>query len=367
MRIVQLIDSLYIGGAERLQVTFAEVALSRGMQPTIMTVVPARVRVIANHLTSLGLDVLEFNDGNLLDFKRFISLIRALRRGQYDLIHAHLVYSIILGALAGFITGIPVVATLHNIKSNRFPWLELISLRYGVKKIIAVGNAVADSYQPRLRGSSLIIVDNPVREGVALSMDARVKIRKELSGHPSRPILISVGRLEAQKGYSDLIIAMKHLHEVHPQAFLVIVGIGTLMDQIQEQIETEGLQECVRLLGARDDVPQLLASSDVYVVSSHWEGMPISVLEAMQAALPIVATHVGDIPTIMKCECGMLVPPHEPKSLADALLVLLKDSARCKSLGLNGLSYVRERHNTDIWFDKLVEIYREVLPKNDQT
>ena len=142
---------------------------------------------------------------------------------------------------------------------------------------------------------------------------------------------------------------------------LVIIGSGRLLNQIKKKISEMKLSESVNCLGERSDVSQLLAVGDIYVNSSHREGLPLTVLEAMMAGLPIVATAVGDIPRVVIKEAGLIVPPHEPNLLAQAIDHLLDAPARIRTMGKAARSIAIKEYSIDVWVKRLSSLYREVL------
>lgn len=357
MKIAQLIDSLYVGGAERMQVTYVETAIARGVTPTVISLQRHPDTHIPDQIKKAGARLVEITGKNMVDVRRFFRLASFLRRERFDVLHVHLTHSIFLGCWAGLLTGTRVVATLHNVNPDEHPTLEALSLVLGARKIIAVGNEVERSYRRRLFGRKIEIVYNPVAAGTQISSAERSALRHDLAGDETRPILLCVGRLEPQKGMADLLEAMAILHRRFPQAMLLIAGRGSLETELKNKIASLGLHNCVRMLGVRDDVPRLLAASDIFVNSSHWEGMPISVLEAMAARLPVVATNVGDVPNIVTPQTGSLVEPHRPQELADAIQTLLEDAPLRRTLGAGGLALVNARHTPDKWLDSLHEIY----------
>ena len=360
MRVAQIIDSLFVGGAEQLQVTYAEAAIARGNVPTVVVLASYPNTPIPARLQALGVRVVEITGNNLADAERFRRLVSFLRMERFDAIHVHLTYAIILGGWAGLFSSTPVVASLHNVKPDHHADLEVASLYLRAKRLIAVGDTVARVYQKRLPGRRIETIYNPVQPGVRISASERAALRRDLAGDEGRKIIVCVGRLEQQKGMFDLLMAMDILCASHPKAMLLIIGQGTLKDRLRTNIDELGLQNHVRLLGVRDDVPRVLAASDIFAIASHWEGMPVSILEAMAARLPVVATRVGDVPQIVTPETGLLVDAHKPSALATALQTLLDNPARRDSLASGGLALITSHHSPDSWLDSLHRIYSQL-------
>lgn len=363
MRIAQIIDSLAPGGAERLQVTFAETAIARNIKPTVIFLAKFPNTPILDQLQATGIDLVEFSGRNLLDLSRFIRLTLYLRKQKFDILHAHLGYAIILGIIAGLLSGTPVVATLHNVRSDKWSGLEKFILWLGACKIIAVGEVVREAHFSKPYKKRIIVIANPVKQIFTPSQSEIEKIRKDITGDIKKPLLISVGRLEPQKGYVDLITSIDIVRKTKPTIFLAIAGTGILEETILKQIKELGLEGNVSLLGLRNDVPRLLSASDIFISSSHWEGMPIAVLEAMSAGLPVIATSVGDVPKILNQSTGILVKPKAPEEISAAITKLLDNPLDRSLKGSSAKEYVIKHHDVNHWLDQLMNVYRTFARK----
>lgn len=357
MRIAQLIDGLYVGGAERLLVTFSDAAPQANIHTTVIALRIYPETPFLKQLQSLNIEVVEFRGRNLVDPFRFLRLFNYLRREKFDVIHLHLTYAVILGSLAAKLAGIPVVASIHNIKPDRWARLETFALKHLADAIIGVGYEVSKAYQHRLGQKRIETILNAVTPPVMITASEKRDLRSQLLVASEQILIMAVGRLAPQKGYIDLLTAMQFLKNDKLPVRLAIAGIGELQDCLLSKIEELGLQDVVTLLGSRNDVPQLLAASDIFVNSSHWEGLPIAVLEAMAYGLPVVATGVGDLPHILNENTGILVPPQDPKQLANALDRLCIDKALRSRLGTNAHQYVVLHHSPDAWVEKLSKLY----------
>jgi glycosyltransferase involved in cell wall biosynthesis len=364
MRIAQLIDSLNVGGAEKLQVTFMRSALSRGLAPTLITFNSYPEKHYYHELKSMGVRIIEIKGRNLFDPILLSKLVKTLHDEKFDVLHTHLTYAIILGGLAGWLTGTPVVASIHNLNVYAYSWrfLESTSLKYFTKRRIAVGWEVAKTHQAYNNQYRIDVIQNPVEPTPNLSEEERLEIRTGITPDASRLLLITVGRLVEAKGYGDLLDALDELRRTYPQVLLAIVGAGDYLQKIIEKIKSLGLEEHVRLLGLRANVPILLAASDIYVSASHSEGLPISILEAMSAGLPVVATGVGDIPLIVKPDFGVCVPAHQPAQIAAALRDFIENPDKRIGFGSIAREYVVRNHSSSGWLDQLLDIYNQVIP-----
>jgi glycosyltransferase involved in cell wall biosynthesis len=190
--------------------------------------------------------------------------------------------------------------------------------------------AVSDDVGEQLRAAGardvrLALVPAPAAAGGTRSRD---EVRAEL-GAGGRPLVLTAGRLSAQKAHGLLLDASVRLAPRHPAPLVLIAGDGPLRDGLALQIEHGDLP--VRLLGRRDDVGDLMAAADVFVLPSLWEGQPLVLQEALRAGLPIVATDVGGVASLLG-GAGVLIPPGDPDALASAVARILDDAEHARRL-----------------------------------
>jgi glycosyltransferase involved in cell wall biosynthesis len=177
---------------------------------------------------------------------------------------------------------------------------------------------------------------------------------------PQTSILIAVGRLEEQKGFTDLLDAFALVRTQHPDAHLFIAGIGSRHDELTAKINALALNPTVTLLGLRDDIPQLLAASDIYVSSSWWEGLSVALLEAMAAGLPGVVTNVGDTAQIFTSDMGKLVPPRQPNQLAEAICDMLNQPDKWAQMGTAARDAVIAGYSAESSANQLLQLYADI-------
>lgn len=367
MRVLQMIDSLHmVGGVQQLQVLFAQTVREKGVELVVFSMRRDQDSPLPERLRSLGAEVISI-PGRLGDLNTLRRINQVVRQGDFDVIHTHMMHSNILGGLAGRAAGVPVISTIHNslISRKRFHplrfGLETIALRHLATLVMAVGESTARAHLRRLRGKDIRVIPNAVEIPAPISPEERLAAREELCGDSRRPLLISVGRLTEQKGYAGLLEAFRQVHPAYPRAFLALVGSGELQPELQALIEQYGLQGSARLVGPRDDVPRLLAASDVFISSSLWEGLPKVILEAMAAGLPLVATRVGDTPNVVQEDFGLLTSPGQPSELSEAICYLLAHPERLPQMGRAAREYVSVHHSPEHWVQAVLGLYEEAL------
>jgi glycosyltransferase involved in cell wall biosynthesis len=369
MKVAHLIDTLWWGGAQIVLVDFANVAIPRGLD---MLVIVVRWKMESPYpllLEQAGARVRFLDATTLLDVTILPRLVAMLREEKVDILHTHLSHANIWGGIAGKLAGVPVVATLHNIRLpakrqiSLGPMIERFVLRFLTRRLTAVGQTVADSHAVDFPGEKVRIIPPPVKMLTELSEMERNRIRKEIAGDAYQKIALAVGRLVPQKGLSDLISAFSKVHRQHPDAVLVLAGDGHLRAELEAQAKSLSLNGSVRFLGYREDISDLLGACDLYVSSSHREGFSRAMLEAMSVGVPVLATSVGDARHLLADGRGALVPPGDTQAFAGEFSRLLYSPGACQALGQNGRAYVQKYHSVDAWLDALLEIYTSLAGK----
>lgn len=296
------------------------------------------------------------------DLAGFVELFRLLRRERPDILHASSSKAGVLGRLAAFVAGVPIrIFSVHGwafagrsgLASWPYRWADRL-----VRPLTTV--TVCVSEHERTLG---------IRAGTC-SARRTVVIRNavDLDGIPragherARPLVVSVGRLRAPKDFLTLARALAALPAGSFEA--LIVGDGPDRPALESELRRLGLEDRVRLAGERDDVPDLLASADVFVLSSVSEGLPVSVLEAMAAELPVVASRVGGVPELVADgETGFLVPPRDPQALAAALERLVDDGELRRRLGAVGRVRAETRFGLNAFRRAHLELYAAELAR----
>jgi glycosyltransferase involved in cell wall biosynthesis len=209
----------------------------------------------------------------------------------------------------------------------------------------------------RIAPERLVFLPNGIR---ALPAGDGGAVRAELGIDPGDPVIGTVCILRTEKALDVLVRATALLVKDFPRLRVLIVGEGEERARVQALVEQLGLQENVILTGARTDVPSVLAALDVAVLSSDYEGIPLSLLEFMDAGKPIVATKVGGVPEVVEDGVhGLLVPPRDESALADAVGRLLLDTELASRLG----AQARERCRTEFSLDRTVERLQELYER----
>ncbi len=268
------------------------------------------------------------------------------------------------GARAARSAGVPAV-----IQTQHLPWLlsgrhkreRLFKALEPVDRVIMVSEAQRRTYEHiGLAPERIITVPNGIRvRGRVLS---RSIARAALGIDPDRPLVLTIGRLVVMKGHCYLVAAMPELTTHFPDVVLAIIGSGHLQRELAEQAFSIGISDAVRLIGHRPDARTLLAAADVFVLPSRHEGMPLVLLEAMDAGLPVVATRVvGSEEVVVDGETGFLVLPEDPPALTDAIGRLLEDADMRERFGAAGRRRFLEHFTNDRMAAATAAVYERVL------
>ena len=301
----------------------------------------------------------------LRDLCALKALRRQVREERPKIVHTHSSKAGFLGRLAARLEHVPhIVHTPHGhvfggyfspAATRVFIGLERLAARW-TDRIVTLTDAEAAQHLALGIG----------RPGQFITIASGVDLGNIASAAPVRlaphgPVIGTVGRLTSIKGHQHLIDAVPEILRRCPAAHIVLVGDGELRQALAERTRRLGVDSRVIFTGYREDIPALIAGMDVFVLPSLNEGMGRVLVMAMALGKPIVAASVGGVPELLaKGEAGILVPPADPRALADAICTLLADPVRAKTLGAAG----RRRapaYSADAMVQALARLYREVL------
>ena len=290
------------------------------------------------------------------DCLAFLQVKKWLARERPDLLHTHSSKAGLVGRIAARLSGVPSVYTAHG-------W----AFTHGValtRKLVAVpgewlaartgGDIICVSDFDRKLASRYMIAPNAKLHTVWNGIGNN-GIQAIPGSHPD-PFIIMVARFAAPKDHVTLLRAMAAMNNLRWRVRLV--GDGPLLTDAQALASALGIESRVKFLGARPDVPELLTKSDLFVLASRFEGLPISVIEAMRAGLPVVASSVGGVPELVNSDTGILVPPEDPTALADALKRLLVSPDLLAEMGAEGRKRYEKDFRANSMIEKTIDVYR---------
>ena len=364
--VLQLIDGLRIGGAEILLRELSMGLVRRGFRVSIGY---SSSGPLVQELTALGFPLIRLPRLMRIDLTLFLGMVSLIRRESPQIVHTHLFKSDFHGRLAARVAGAPVVvSTLHSI--DRWAQGRSLGVLYGwtarfADRLIAVSEDVR-RFHATYTGvpeEKFVTIENGVDiHRFAGFESAGQAVRKELEFDNAAVVFGIVGRLTPPKDHSTFLKAAALILQKAPQARFLIVGEGPLREDLQLQAQEFGLGNTLVFIGLRNDIPAVLAALDVLVFSSLWEGLPVSLLEGMAAARPVVATTVGGIPeVVLPDKSAFLVPAGDAVALAEACLRLVSDSTTRRSMGQAGLARVVAHYSIDAMVDRTAALYAKLL------
>ena len=305
--------------------------------------------------------------GNLIPM---IELTRLLKRESIQILHVHGQEAGIWGRVAARLAQVPIVVyTPHTIETTKEP---LRPFYYLLERALAsyTDMVISVNEVDRLKLIDLGIVPPDrvvtIHNGIdAQRYDLRIdsiRKREELEVGTTSFLIAQIGRLNQQKGLRCLIQAASLVLEKYPKALFLLIGEGPLEGELRREVEELGLSQSVRFLGWRDDVPEILACVDLFVLASLWEGLPYTLLEAMAAGLPVVATDVGGCrEVVLDGETGLLVPPRAPEALAQAIMMLLSERNLLQGMAEKGRERVAEHFSIEVMIEKTEAVYNALI------
>ncbi|MFC7229682.1 glycosyltransferase [Salinirubellus salinus] len=371
-----LVMSLSFGGAERTIVDLANGLAGQQFEVVVWTVfdvcpLASRLDDAVTYRT-LGVEATRGDDPHeitgAVDPRMYIAaplqFVRAVRLDRPDIVHSFLFYENIICRLAGLVSPGTVVVNgergFHNSTRTLLHVLDRVTLPFA-DVVVSNSRAGAEHYLERgVEWSNLRVIPNGRRLDEYRDASGG-GLRAALGVPPDALVVGTVGRLVERKGHFDLLRAWARVSDAVPDAHLVVVGYGPERDALEALADDLGVGSTVHFTGARDDVPELLGTMDLFVFPSHWEGHPGALLEAMAAGLPIVATTVpGSDELVSDRETGLMVPPRDPVSLGDAVERLCRDSQLASELGERAQAEAFERYTLAHMVDRFEILYEEL-------
>jgi glycosyltransferase involved in cell wall biosynthesis len=365
--VLALIDHFAMGGAETVLTRFALEAPRVGIRVTPVCIEPRAGNEAALPLAEAGIEVTCLRSFSArVGPADYSALRRLVKSTRPQLIHTHLGTSDVLGGLVGRELGIPVVSTVHSMQWD--PGRTLAVTRAVVKRLasrfIAVSESARQAYLAKgwADEAQIAVIYNGL-DLIPAPGDGRA-VRRELGLGPDDEVIAMISRLRPEKGYDVAIEAVRLLAAARPKLKLLIVGDGPMRDPILRQ--SVGLEDRVILPGTRSDVMGILDAADILLHPSQHEALPTTLIEAMAASTPVIATDVGGIPEIItNPEVGTLVPaPADAESVAAALGMLLDDPDRRATIAAAARRSYEDRFTAGPSLSKTRELYDEVIAEH---
>ena len=384
VKVLQLITHLGFGGAsdntlltvEQLSRAHYEVHLAAG-QDHMDWVEQGRARADAFFL----FPDLHRDPRPVADIRVLKQLTAFIKEHNYDIVHTHNATAGILGRIAARRAGVPIIIhSMHLLSwqdampAGASPWQRAAAAAQRQLYL------QFERYAASLSDALIMVCESNRQEAIAAGLAPPEKISTIYSGidqsrfkvnvkraekcrdlglDPNRPIVGMIGRLSAQKAPLDFVRAAKDVLQRQPAAQFIMVGDGPLASEV---IQAVGDEQRIKVLGYRDDVPELYAILDVFALASLWEGLGRALTEAMITGVPIAATAVNGIPElVIHNETGLLSPPHHPAQLAENIAWLLAHPQEARSMSYRAQARVVPNFDARQMVDKIEALYQRLL------
>jgi len=363
MRIVYVLTSLGMGGAERVVLALAGRMAQRGHTVALLVVRPPVAEQWPTALPVVHLEMRRSPMSVLIGLERGRRFLREFRP---DLLHSHSFHANLVTRLLKALAPPRVVSTVHNVYEGGWARMLAYRLTDGLAcRTAFVSQAAADRFV-RLKAvplrKSVVLTNGIDAAEFAPSAERREAMRAEMSADAGF-IWFTAGRIAPAKDYPNLLRAFALLRASRADARLWIAGeaSGRESSEVRGLAAELGLQESIRWLGLRRDLPALLDAADGFVLASAWEGMPLALGEAMAMEKPVVATDVGGVRELVG-DTGAMVPPKDPGALARAMLEQMLSAPQDRlALGLAARSRIQGSFSMDAKADEWEALYRTIL------
>lgn len=359
MTVLFVITGLGMGGAENQVVNLADKFAEKGLGITIAYMLePVMVEPKNKNVKLVWLGATKSPLGMFAALKNLVHLIR---KNKPDVLHSHMFHANILARVARIFAPVPkLVSTAHS--NNEGGKARMLAYRLSNQLSDVFTNVSIDAVRTfeekkSVSKGKMQAVGNGIDVAhFSFSSVARSNIRAELSLEDKK-VFIAIGRFHEAKDYPNLINAFAKVVLCTGNCHLLIVGDGELRPIIEKKIAQFGLQQKISLLGVRKDIPDLLSASDIFVLSSAWEGFGLVVAEAMACERIVIGTDSGGVANIID-QYGYVVPPREPDALAQAMKSVLDLSeTEATELGQKARQRIVEHFSLDAAVQKWLDIY----------
>ncbi len=365
--VLYAVESMERAGAEQVVLSLLRGLDRKRFRPVVCCLTERGE--LAEQAEALGVPLEALGKHPRFDLPVVPRLVSVLRRHRVEIVHSHVWPANVWGRVVGGAMRVRgLVVTEHNVDlwKRKTHFLVDRCLARLTNRILCVSKAVERFYHESagIPREKLEVVPNGIDPApFAESIDA-ASVRREVGVRKAGPVLAVVARLLPQKDHRNLLEALARLKERGLEVSCLVAGDGPLREELEKLALERKLGDTVRFLGERRDVPRLLLASDLVVLSSAHEGMPLAVLEGMAAGKPAVVTDVGgNAEVVRNGETGFVVPPSDPAALANAIEKLLRAPDVARAMGAAGRERVRREFSVATMVRRNEEIYERILDR----
>ena len=377
--VIHIVGNSKYGGGDVVILSLAERARRAGWRTDILTTDPVfqdKIRESSAGIGIVDLDVLRREIRPLWDLRGLARLTAYLRAHPYTIVHTHTSKAGVVGRLAAHWAGVPVIVhTVHGFAFHEqshaaarvaYSNIERLAAQF-CDAIVCVSNFHREWALQLNIGTpaKVVAIPNGISSERLETTKTRAQARAELGLAEGEFAIFSAGRLATQKGFEYLIRSIAQLKERMPCPFRVILaGEGVLREELDRLCSALGVEDKVQFLGFRQDLGDLLSAADLVALPSLWEGLSISLLEAMAAAKPVVTTRIGsNLEVVAHEQSALLVEPANAGQLADAIVRCARDPVLAGSLA----EQAHLRFQRDYTYDRMLDEYMRTYERLIET
>jgi glycosyltransferase involved in cell wall biosynthesis len=377
VRLLHVVGDSRFGGAARIILRLGQIVKDFGWEVDVLTTDPVFQQAVIQHgLGVVNLDVIRREIRPIWDLAGLVRLRNFLRRQPYRIVHTHTSKAGFVGRLAARLAGVPVIVhTAHGFAIHErspiavrlfYSTLERVASRW-CDRIVSVSE-FHRQWALELRmctPAKIVTIPNGVTDASPNPEISTTGLRHRLGARPGDFLILSMSRLSADKGIDYLIEAAAMLNQTGFRFRVVIAGDGPVRARLEQQARKLGVAERVIFLGHREDVSDLLTACDVVVLASLREGLSMTLLEAMAAGKPIIATSIGSQRELAsQADMARLVPPCNAPALCEAILQLAREPALMTHLAMNARALFENCYTENRMLNAYKELYLHLLKVN---
>ncbi len=372
IKIVHFLNSKVRGGVENHVLLLLKYIDRKRFDPVV--VCPSELAaILGKELAEMDVSVFELEVKSPFDFKDMLRFVSFLRREKIDIVHAHLFNASRASHFLAKLAGVPITIETNHVreawrKGTLKTWyaIDRLFARF-TDCIIAVSkaNAIYLSDVKGIAAGKVRVVQNGI-DTRAFDSDtaSSSSIRAALGIAEDAPLISVIARLEPQKGHIYLLEAIPEIVKRFPEVVFLLAGDGALASELKTQAARLKIERNIIFAGFRSDAEQLLRASDIFLLPSLWEGLPLVAIEASAVGVPVIATAVDGTPEVVKDgETGLLIAPRNPVAITEAVLKLLDNPQEARRMGQHGAGFVRAHFDIGLQVKGTEAIYNALISK----
>lgn len=366
--ILILSDVLHSEGAENVAVNIA-VGLKDSNEYTPIVCTTRRGGVLEKVLKDNDVKYISLGRNHSYEAHKFLPLKQIIKEENVKIIHAHKLGSNFWGSILGSLFKIPVISHSHgghapaNSRRNYYNLLEGKLVGKLSYKIIAISE-----YERRrlieeegILPSKIITIYNGI-ESSKYKIKPNLDIKRQLDIKTDSPVVGIIAAFRPQKNHELFLLAAREVLKENRNVYFLLVGDGVTRERMEKLASELAITKNCLFTGVREDIPDIISIIDVGVLSSHWEGLPLAVLEYMASCKPVISTNVSALSELVQDNInGFLVPPGDYEMLAQKMSLLLDNKDLALEMGRNGFSIVKESFTAESMIKRIEDLYTEIL------